>query len=275
MVARKAALELKADCPAAARSLIEEAQEALPEPTALWLAMTIEAIRFDLPDKETWLYEKRWRDALKRRCRSETAGRLCELLHSHLAQAEPYDGCQEHTQDLRKYIRRCSRVKWQEEDLRHVCEFVRTVEDEALLAKLVKRGLQTFPQAAFLHLHAGDLEIKKGPFLCDRDKATRYLEQAIQLGTASGDPRDLSYVEAAKEASSFLEDHEAPSHFYDDDEDDEEDGKFDDLMDALEGVPRGFVLSMIDGFCEQAGLDPEFVMAVIERRMAARARRRE
>ncbi len=268
VLARKAVLEVKAGCLDAARSLIEQTQEAVPEPTALWLVMAIEGIRIELPDQETWLYEKRWQDALKRRCRSKTAGLMCDLLNAHLSASEQYEGCQQHVETLLKYVRRCSRVKWRAEDLRQVCEFVSNTNDEDLLAKLVKRGLRNFPQAAYLHGHAGDLEIKKGPVYCNRAKAFRYLEQAIQYGTASGDPRDEAVVEAARQAKSFLDDH---SHSFYDDEDDQ----FGEMLDDLEGVPRSVILEMLGGFCEEADLDPEVVMREIERRQAARSRRRK
>ena len=75
-LARKAVLEIKAGGGPAARRLVEQAQRTLKEPAPLWLAMAIEASRYELPKEETWLYEKRWREALRRRCRSETAGRM-------------------------------------------------------------------------------------------------------------------------------------------------------------------------------------------------------
>jgi tetratricopeptide (TPR) repeat protein len=271
MLARKAVLETKAGNLKAARPFIEQALEVIAEPTALWLVMTIEAIRFDLPNKETWLYEKRWQDALKRRCRGETASLMCQMLNAHLLTPPPYESCDEHVQFLLKYVRRCSRVKWQVEDLRNVCDFLDTAKEYSLLEKLVKRGLRSFPRAAYLHWFAAQAEIAKGPRRCDRNGALDHLQEAVRLGTSSGDPRDKDVVDAVKQAQTFLSDVSLGDDDDDDDYDDE--GNFDDLMDDLKGIPRNVILGMIQGHCKQMGLDPEVVMGEIERRQAASSRR--
>jgi tetratricopeptide (TPR) repeat protein len=274
MLARKAVLEIKAGRPEAARTFLEEAQEALAEPTALWLVMAIEATRFELPNKEAWLYEKRWQDALKRRCRSETAGLMCKMLNAHLHMPQPYECCDQHAPALVKYVRRCSRVKWQAEDLRSVCEFLATVEDYKLLSKFLKRGLRSFPDAAHLHWLAAKSEIAKGPWMCDRDKALDHLDEAVRLGTLSDDPRDKDILELAKEAQTFLNDSSLDAYEYDDEDelDDDDEGQIDELLDDLDGIPRDVVFRMLDKYCRQAGLDPEAVMEELERRLATRTR---
>ena len=275
MLARKAVLETKAGNLKAARPFIEQALEVIAEPTALWLVMTIEAIRFDLPNKETWLYEKRWQDALKRRCRGETAGLMCQMLNAHLVTPQPYESCDEHVQLLLKYVRRYSRVKWQVEDLRNVCDFLDTAQEYSLLEKLVKRGVRSFPRAAYLHWFAAQTEIEKGPRRCDRNWAIEHLQEAVRLGTSSGDPRDQDVVDNAKQARTFLSDVSLGVDADDDDADDDDadEGNFDDLMDDLEGIPRNVILDMIQRQCKQMGLNPEEVTREIERRQAAGSRR--
>jgi tetratricopeptide (TPR) repeat protein len=277
MLARKAVVEVKAGRPKAARALLEQAQDVLAEPTALWLVMAIEGICVGLPNKETWLYEKRWQDALKRRCQSETAGLLCHLLHDQLLAPRPYGSCDQHVQVLLKYLKRCSRVKWQVEDLRNVCKFLETAKEYVLLGKVVKRGVKAFPQSAFLHLSAALVGIASGSVLCGRHEVLEHLREAVQLGAASDDPRDKQIVEMAKKSETLF--NQLPEHDYHDDYEvdddlDDDDEEFDDFMDHLEGIPRSVVIRMIEGFCEDSGLDPEFVMAEIDRRQAATKSRR-
>jgi hypothetical protein len=277
MLARKAALEIKAGNAEAARALVEQAQKKLAEPTALWLMMTIEGIGFGLPKEETWLYDKRWRDALKRRCRSETAGTMCRMLSTQLQSPQPYDGCEEHVEALRKYVGRCSRVKWQPEDLRQVCEFLDAAEDYRTLEKLLKRGLRSFPQMAQLHWLASKVEITKGAWNSNRDKAQNHLEDAIRWGESSSDPRDKELVERAKRAMSLLDNISQREYHYDDDgEYDDDDAGSDeqeirDLLGDMEGVPRSVILAVLESISGKLGLDltPEEILAEIERRGGA------
>ncbi len=279
VLARKAVVEIKAGNPKTARPFIEQAQESLAEPTAFWLVMTIEATRFELPKEETWLYEKRWREALKRRCRSETAGVQCELMNAHLlTPQQQYGSRDEHVQILLKYVHRCSRVKWQVNDLRDVCAFLSTAEDFTTLEKMVKRGLRSFPQAAYLHWFAAQAEIGKGPYRCDRFGTLDHLREAIRLGSSSGDPRDKKVVDVAKQAQTLLDDC-SPHHcdheyddFDDDDSDDDDNEALDALLDDMEGIPDNVIRGVVQGFCNQMGLDPDQMMRELERRRATRSR---
>ena len=89
-LARKAAFEMKAGNDDAAQQLVAAACDSLEEPAPLWLLLTIEANRHELSENEVLLYEKRWTDALKRRCRGATAGAMCKLLHAHLVELTGY-----------------------------------------------------------------------------------------------------------------------------------------------------------------------------------------
>lgn len=263
VLARKAILETKAGCTDAARQYVEQAQELLFEPTALWLAMTIEAIRYDLPKEEAWLYEKRWQDALKRRCRSETAGLMCRMLHAHLLTQPPYPHRSEHVQQLLKYLRRCSRVKWQADDLRTVCDFLNHERDEKLLVKFAKKGVKKWPEVALFHLLVGTAEIGKGPLRSDLRAAMEHLQEAIRLGSASNDPRDENVVKDAKRGMSLLEGY--LSDFEEDEDDDDDSYDYED--EPYDGEPIGLspndvneIIDRIRDMCGRMGVDPDAVM---------------
>ncbi len=254
VLARRAVLEIKAGDTAAARRFIEQAQDQLGEPTALWLTMAIEAIRFDLPKQEGWLYEKRWRDALKRRCRSETAGLMCQTLATHLKTLQPYPGHQEHVPCLLKYLRRCSRVKWQLEDLREVCEFLMGVEELALAAKFAKRGVRNWPRVAYFHALLGLQESAKGPVRCNRAVAADHLQVAVELASESNDPRDVQVVEQSKRLLDAL--WGPQDDFAVDDEDDYEDE--DD--EGMDGFSPEDLYDVIRRTCGRMGVDPEAIL---------------
>ena len=271
MLARKAVLEIKAGSDPAARGFRERAQDRLGEPTPLWLVMAVEAIRYDLPREEEWRYEKRWRDALKRRCRSETAGLMCRMLGAHLKMPRPYPQLRAHVRYLLEYVRRCSRVKWQAEDLRHVCEFLEENQEMELLAKFAKKGIRKCPQVGYFHFLMGEVEVAKGPVLCDRQLAIERFEDAIELASKSGDPRDKPVVEDAKQAVSLLKSvlDDLDEDDWDDDEDDwdeddwdeDSEGSYDDIVG---GSTLDAVYDMLRLVCKRAGLDPAAVLAEIE-----------
>lgn len=196
-LARKAVLEIKAGGDLAARRLVEQAQRTLKEPAPLWLAMAIEASRYELPKEEAWLYEKRWQEALRRRCRSETAGRMCRLLGDCLTMPKSHPKRQQHVACLLEYVRRCTRVKWRADDLRDVCELLSQVESTALRAEFARQGLRKFPQMAYFHFLAAEIEILKGPTRCDRQLVQEFLEKAVKLAAKSSDPKDKQAAETA------------------------------------------------------------------------------
>lgn len=276
MLARKAVLEIRAGDAEAARQFVEQAQERLCEPTALWLIMAIEAIRHDLPREEVWLYEKRWHDALKRRCRSQTAGLTCRLLFAHRTHPQPYPQIEEHVQCLLKYVRRCSRVKWQAEDLRFVCEFLEEVRDAKTLTKFARQGKRKFPQVGYFHCLTGLMEMAKGPYGFDQQFAVDCFRQAIQLASDSGDPRDERIVGMAKRSLSRAEN--VVPDFDDYEDDDDEEGDFDEnVRSVMEGVSPEEMYDAIRAMCERVGLDPEGVFDEVkgggEKRSRQRGRR--
>ena len=90
--ARRAVFELKAGQAEAARELIGDALADLPEATSFWLALLIESIRYKLPWQEQHLFETRWKAALPKKARSDTAGAMAELMGSFVAGDFNYTG---------------------------------------------------------------------------------------------------------------------------------------------------------------------------------------
>ena len=263
VLARKAALEIKAGRAKAARRFIEQALERLAEPTALWLAMTIEAIRYALPWEETSLYEKRWQDALKRRCRSETAGLMCRMLGAHLKMPHPYFQHKQHVHHLLRYVQRCSRVKWQAEDLRCVCEFLERAGKPELLAKLAQKGTRKHPEVAYFHWLMALEELEKGPYRYDHRLTVGRLEKAIELASKSSDPRDKQVAENAKRCLTLVGDALRVLHEDEDDDDDYDD--YDEYGDGpFGGGTNGDfpdeVYDVVRRTCARIGLDPEEVL---------------
>jgi tetratricopeptide (TPR) repeat protein len=110
VLVRRGTFEYKAGCVEAGRQWVEQALQSSPHPAAVWMAMAIEAIRYDLPQSDAWAYEKRWLDALRQRCNGQAAGTMCEFMTSQLKTQKAYKGRAEHVKSLLKYVRRCSRV---------------------------------------------------------------------------------------------------------------------------------------------------------------------
>ena len=277
VLARKAVLEAKAGNAGAERRFREQAQDQLIEPAPLWLAMAIEAGRYGLPRQEQWRYEKRWQDALRKRCRSETAGQMCRMLWDRWEMERLNPQHSELERCLLPYVRRCTRVKWRADDLRYVCEFLVATEELTLVEKFAKKGTRKHPQVGYFYYVIGMMEVARGPFRCDADRAVDHFEKAIELASESSDPRDRKVVENAKRAQSTLR------SLQDDlEEDDADDDDFDDYdadgeeaydydLDELEAAG---VLDKIRAACRKSGTDPQQILDEIERLQSDAARRR-
>jgi tetratricopeptide (TPR) repeat protein len=190
--ARKAALELKASRDVRAGELIEEARGLLVEPTPLWLALVIEARRYKIPKKKRDPFEQSWSEALPKKCRSETAGALADLLSAFLVADIPYTGRDTHVRQVADYLRRTTRLKYRREDLIGVCGFLGLVHRERkLFETLARKGNRNFPDAPEFPMMLGAIELEKGPYRIDVPKARSLLEKGLRLAEAQAptDPR--------------------------------------------------------------------------------------
>jgi tetratricopeptide (TPR) repeat protein len=260
MLVRRSLLELKARNLDSGEEIIKKAQSCYREPTAALLALAIEATRYDLSQTAQKGFQRQLRSALKKKAHSQTAGRLCELMHAYLALDVDYRGRTGHVKLVLSYVRRCGRVQWQEEDLRDVCRFLDELgsddDDRSLnnlLEKLARKGLKQFPGSALFHLLVGQAEIRKGPLECDRRLAHQCFERTLELTKNVKDPEHETYAQRAKLKISFLEEmglDEPPRP-----------------RGRVPGVPFGAfppsgfgpqdILEMIGEMCESMGIDPE------------------
>jgi hypothetical protein len=267
VLARKAALEFKAGCAAEGCLLIEQAVNALEEPAPLWLVLMIEASRYGLPQDEIAVYEQRWGVALKKRCRSATAGTMCKLLTAHRRAFSNYQLPEDLVKQLVAYVRRCTRVKWKVQDLRDACEFLQEVDERDLLRKFANLGLKKFRESVFFHVLDGRLEMERGPNACNHVKAIASLHRAIQLAENSNDPQDRAMLEGARRLLTVLEEYQRRHLSYlfggdddNNDDDDYDDGGYDQDDDDEYGdgnFAPNIPVNVIRAMCERLGIDPD------------------
>ncbi len=206
-LARKAVLELKAGQNDRAEEFIREAQAQFTDPTPLWLALLIEAIRYKLPKADQVRFDHLFYTGLAKKGRSDTSGALAALLGSFLNSEIDYPGRSEHVKAVAGYLKRTSRIHYRRDDLLVVCAFLERIPQEAaLLEKLAKRGAKNFPESpAFVVMEAG-LELQKSPYPSKLPHLRQRLEKALKLAQASNDPLDARYVPEIKKLLSVMGD---------------------------------------------------------------------
>src|SRR5207245_5198708 len=116
-LARKMIFELKAGEAERSDQYLRGAQELLVEPTPLWLALLIESVRYKMPKATIETYTKLWEADLKKKCRSETAGELADLMRGFLGAGIAYPGRDEHVAQVLAYLKRGPRLKYRREDI--------------------------------------------------------------------------------------------------------------------------------------------------------------
>jgi tetratricopeptide (TPR) repeat protein len=205
--ARKAVFELKAGQTERAESFIAAAQERLVEPTPLWLALWIEAIRYKLPKSDQERFEAHWVNAVSKRCRSETAGALADLMAAYVGDDISYPHRAEHVKQVVDYLRRTTRIKYYLEDLVRACTFLGLIPKERnLFLKLAQRGLKLFPGTPVFYTLSGSAELEKGPFGGNLPLARKHFEKALELAQKSSNPRDTALLPQIRESLSLLKD---------------------------------------------------------------------
>ncbi len=190
-LARKAIFEYKAGQGERSDEYVREAQALLAEPGPLWLSLAIESSRYHMPKSTVNGYAKNWETEQKKKCRSETAGALAELLGGFVAAGVDYPGRAKHMTQVVAYLRRTLRLKYRREDIENVLAFLKYVPDEfTLFEKLIRAGLKQHPDSVLLNLDAGEVELTKGKHLVGGARtAQHYLETALKLAEASTDPK--------------------------------------------------------------------------------------
>jgi tetratricopeptide (TPR) repeat protein len=206
--ARCAIFELKAGQNERGEAMIADLQESVSEPTALWLALLIEATRYKLPQADRGRFDARWTSAQSRKVRSETAGALADLMAPFAAGTVTYEGREAHVVQVLGYLRRTTRIKYRLDDLKKVCAFLGLhPKEQVLYAKLLARGQKLFPAAPTFLVLAGELEMSKGPFGGGNlTRARQLFEKALPLAEASTDPLEKKLVPAIQQGLSMIKD---------------------------------------------------------------------
>jgi tetratricopeptide (TPR) repeat protein len=207
-LARRGLFEHKAGCAPDGEALIERAKATLAEPTAAWLQLHAEAIRYRLNNLGK-RFAIEWQAAQKAKPTSETAGAMARILGFYFQEEIKYSARDNHIKDAIKYIKNTRKLNYHPGDLRLVCEFLDADElDEAkLLETFVEKGKSAFPKAAFFHFMIAEIEIRKGPYLCNRPRAIKQLEEAHKLAQASSEPEDAELLPRIKERLTMLKEH--------------------------------------------------------------------
>lgn len=226
VLAANVALETRAKNPERARQWIEHATDRIGETVSLWLHLTLEATWYELPLQEVGLYEKRWLKGLKRKCESETAGRMAALM---LAAGEGACVPEKIADQVVEYLIRCKRVSWALEDLLSACRFLEKQAEWGPLEKLAKKGSATFPDVAYFPFALAMTEIEIGP-RGRIPQARVQIERALSLAKNSTDADD---VRISKMAKALLIKFEALDHAFDFDDDDDDDFDEDEYEDDL------------------------------------------
>ena len=149
-----------------------------------------------------------------------------------------------------KYVSGCSRIRWQADDLLHVCRFLdRVVEDPQFrevrrpLVKFLDIGRKKFPQEPEFHVMRGELEMRRGPTYCNRRLARECFEMAIETAKTSSHPKAKEIQQLASQRLRLLgrADEEGPRT-----------PEFRGHSDDFAGMPPEF---MDDGRCHGRGND--------------------
>ena len=199
-LARRAALEFKAGETARAEELVAQARLLVTEPAAFLLAQTIDLIRYKSPRPLSQRFDQEFKTVVKRKVTSETAGALAELIGSYFASKVDYTGRASHLKEVLRYLKRSTRLKYQEPHLRPVCDLLQSLgEDDKLLETLVKRGRKLFPRSPFFLKAEAAVDLRRGPMAFNPHRVQQQLEQALTLAQASQNPEDSALIPGIKD----------------------------------------------------------------------------
>ncbi|MBW3598636.1 MAG: hypothetical protein KY475_15360, partial [Planctomycetes bacterium] len=281
VLACRAVLEERAGDEEAAQQWRTRAGASLVEATPLTLALAAETRRYKLPVTRAKQWNDQWKKELKQKCNSETAGAMCRLMARRLVDGAEYVGRSGHISELKKYIRRCTRVKWREEDLRHVCRFLRELyesdprDNPRLLEDCLDKGMRVFPQSPFFHFHRGELEVELGPFDCDRYLAHECFSKAAKYAENSPFPEDASILEDARKRLTFLGEVGMPTSppfsfmdqffesSYEDDDDDDWEEDEEPLSPEMFDHPAA--RELLELMAKKMGIDPNAALDAMTR----------
>lgn len=197
--ARKVSFERAAGQELKSHDLIADMLEQLPEPTAFWLMLAIEFARYQLPEYEQLLYEKRWLEGLRGRRRATTMALMCATLDNETNSAkdreEPWGTMlNRYCQYLLPYVQRGGNLKWDADQLTSICWFLIQCGDESTLNRIAKKGVREFPNEPLFHASNAYAEFSKGPYRANLGKADHQIKLARQLFQGRNGPKDARLI---------------------------------------------------------------------------------
>ncbi len=284
LAVHRAMIELKAGLATTGMRCVEQALAEADDPADVYLALAIEAVRYDLPFElggSPQYFLDRWHRSLKKR-RSRIAGPMARRMRVLLDEAGPFTGkhafLNAYLERVVKYVSGCSRIRWQADDLLQVCRFLDQVlencgvrEVRKPLVKFLDIGRKKFAQEPEFHVTRGELEMRRGPSYCDRDLAHECFEKAIEFARVSSHPkakeiqqlagRRLRQLDSAGSALPRRRTSRAPDDFA---------GLNPELFQGR--GTREEMIEMIKRLCDKVGMDPEqMVEKMLEKLSSAAA----
>ena len=194
LTVRRAIVEFKAGQTAAGHRLVEQALTESEDPADVYMALSIEAVRHELPfqlEGSPTQFWDRWLASLKKR-RSRAAGSMLRRMWAFMLDRGQFSGkfafMNDYLERLVKYVSGCTRISWQAGDLLDACRFLNVVfEDPEFrevrkpLVKFLDVGRKKFPEEAEFHLMRGEIEMQRGPTYCNRRLARECFEEVLEL----------------------------------------------------------------------------------------------
>jgi tetratricopeptide (TPR) repeat protein len=283
----RATFEMKAGDWGLANQLLDRARNELGEAAPLWLLTTITSRRYALPKAIADEFEHRWLTVLKKSRRSEAAGKMCGIMAAHLIMNVNYSDRDDHVAVLLDFLCDCKRIrKWRSVDLRNILDFLMAVDIQEehekrskksktentleLLADFATKARRKFPEVAFFQYLVGEMEMRKGPWECDRRLARKCFERVLQLAEGPDDPDYAQTAKSAREKLDLLDEtmrspFDAAPSFLPPDEENVDDEPFehfnfgigDDGRPAFStaDLPKD-LLANLTQLCSKLGLDP-------------------
>jgi hypothetical protein len=121
------------------------------------------------------------------------------MLNGYFGGKINYPGRAGHLKDVIAYIKRTTRLKYEEAALRDVCSMLQSVGNEdKLLTTLTNRGLKLYPKSPFFLCQHVGLELKKGPNKFNAQKNLKCLDKALAAAQVSQNPKDMELIPLIK-----------------------------------------------------------------------------
>lgn len=209
LLVRKAIIEFVSGKATKAEKLAEEAKQVLEEPTLALLQLAVEGIRLAMSSARVKRFEAQLKTQLKRACNSQTAAALSNQMTA--LRDIKYRRQDEHEKLVLAYIRRTTRVKYKQQDLRSVCGFLIAIEETQLLEKQLEKGCKKFPDDPWFHLGAAEAEMEKGPFDSNRKRAKKCFTRVIEICSDQDDDDSREMLAQARIGLSTLDDSDGRS----------------------------------------------------------------